>query len=54
MCVVCLQLLADEDPGLVGNLLVERLVGANVHLISKEEYSSIGSEVKSVALSFTY
>lgn len=40
-----LQLLADGDPGLVGNLLVERLVGANVHLISKEEYSSIGSEV---------
>ncbi|XP_010461660.2 PREDICTED: bifunctional D-cysteine desulfhydrase/1-aminocyclopropane-1-carboxylate deaminase, mitochondrial [Camelina sativa] len=38
------KLLADDDPGLVGNLLVERLVGANVHLISKEEYSSIGSE----------
>ncbi|VVB00910.1 unnamed protein product [Arabis nemorensis] len=38
------KLLADEDPGLVGNLLVERFVGANVHLISKEEFSSIGSE----------
>lgn len=44
------KLLADEDPGLVGNLLVERLVGANVHLISKEEYSSIGSEALTNAL----
>ncbi|KFK36095.1 hypothetical protein AALP_AA4G076700 [Arabis alpina] len=38
------KLLVEEDPGLVGNLLVERFVGANVHLISKEEFSSIGSE----------
>ncbi|XP_010549032.1 PREDICTED: bifunctional D-cysteine desulfhydrase/1-aminocyclopropane-1-carboxylate deaminase, mitochondrial [Tarenaya hassleriana] len=37
------KLLVDEDPGLVGNLLVERLVGAHVNLISKEEYASIGS-----------
>ncbi|KAM7252381.1 hypothetical protein ACFE04_024264 [Oxalis oulophora] len=37
------KLLVDQDPGLVGNLLVERLVGAHVHLISKEEYGSIGS-----------
>lgn len=44
------KLLADGDPGLVGNLLVERLVGANVHLISKEEYSSIGSEALTSAL----
>lgn len=35
---------------MVGNLLVERLVGANVHLISKEEYSSIGSEALTSAL----
>ncbi|XP_042503315.1 bifunctional D-cysteine desulfhydrase/1-aminocyclopropane-1-carboxylate deaminase, mitochondrial-like [Macadamia integrifolia] len=35
--------LVDEDPGLVGNLLVERLVGANIELVSKEEYSKIGS-----------
>ncbi|KAI3964343.1 hypothetical protein MKX01_024960 [Papaver californicum] len=33
----------DKDPGLIGNLLVERLVGANVELVSKEEYSRIGS-----------
>ncbi|KAF3527844.1 hypothetical protein DY000_02043329, partial [Brassica cretica] len=32
------KLLADGNPGLVGNLLGERLVGANVRLISKEEY----------------
>uniref|UniRef100_A0A2P2J8H5 D-cysteine desulfhydrase n=2 Tax=Rhizophora mucronata TaxID=61149 RepID=A0A2P2J8H5_RHIMU len=36
--------LVDQDPGLTGNLLVERLVGAHVHLISKEEYAAIGSE----------
>ncbi|GLJ38908.1 hypothetical protein SUGI_0793120 [Cryptomeria japonica] len=33
----------DEDPGLIGNLLVERMVGANIELISKEEYGRIGS-----------
>lgn len=35
--------LVDKDPGLNGNLLVERLVGAHVELISKEEYAKIGS-----------
>ncbi|KAL8457159.1 hypothetical protein ACS0TY_035126 [Phlomoides rotata] len=35
--------LVDNDPGLTGNLLVERLVGAHVDLVSKEEYASIGS-----------
>lgn len=35
----------DQDPGLTGNLLVERLVGAHVELISKEEYAKIGSVV---------
>ncbi|KAK9798127.1 hypothetical protein WJX73_003347 [Symbiochloris irregularis] len=35
--------LADEDPGLVGNLLVERLVGAHVHQVTKEEYVQHGS-----------
>ncbi|KAK1287326.1 hypothetical protein QJS10_CPB19g01618 [Acorus calamus] len=37
------QVLVDKDPGLVGNLLVERLVGAHVDLVSKEEYAKIGS-----------
>ncbi|KOM43354.1 hypothetical protein LR48_Vigan05g095800 [Vigna angularis] len=37
------NLLVDRDPGLTGNLLVERLAGAHIHLISKEEYSKIGS-----------
>ncbi|KAF7822046.1 putative D-cysteine desulfhydrase 1, mitochondrial [Senna tora] len=37
------KVIVDQDPGLVGNLLVERLVGAHIELISKEEYSKIGS-----------
>ena len=41
------QLLVDKDPGLVGNLLVERLVGAHIDLVSKEEYGKIGSVVNS-------
>jgi 1-aminocyclopropane-1-carboxylate deaminase/D-cysteine desulfhydrase-like pyridoxal-dependent ACC family enzyme len=39
------KLHVDQDPALVGNLLVERLVGARLQLISKEEYSQIGSVV---------
>ena len=41
------QLLVDKDPGLVGNLLVERLVGAHIDLVSKEEYGKIGSVISS-------
>lgn len=37
------KVLVDKDPGLIGNLLVERLVGAHVDLVSKEEYAKIGS-----------
>ncbi|MFS7996655.1 putative D-cysteine desulfhydrase [Helianthus anomalus] len=37
------KLLVEKDPGLTGNLLVERLVGAHIDLVSKEEYSRIGS-----------
>ncbi|KAK4750972.1 hypothetical protein SAY87_004454 [Trapa incisa] len=37
------KVLVDKDPGLTGNLLVERLVGAHMDLISKEEYAKIGS-----------
>ena len=36
--------LVDRDPGLVGNLLVDRLVGAHIHLHTKEEYARLGSE----------
>ena len=36
--------LVDDDPGLEGNLLVERLIGAAVHLCTKEEYGKHGSE----------
>lgn len=32
----------DRDPGLVGNLLVDRLVGAQLHLVTKEEYTRLG------------
>eukprot|EP00898_Chlorokybus_atmophyticus_P002046 jgi/Chlat1/2842/Chrsp194S00204 len=35
--------LVDKDPGLTGNLLVERMAGAHIHLITKEEYSQYGS-----------
>ncbi|XP_010069481.2 bifunctional D-cysteine desulfhydrase/1-aminocyclopropane-1-carboxylate deaminase, mitochondrial [Eucalyptus grandis] len=37
------KVLVDKDPGLTGNLLVERLAGAHVQLISKEEYAKLGS-----------
>lgn len=40
-----MQVDVDKDPGLTGNLLVERLVGAHVDLVSKEEYARIGSHV---------
>jgi D-cysteine desulfhydrase len=33
----------DGDPGLAGNLLVERAVGANIHLVTKREYAAHGS-----------
>ncbi|KAL8154458.1 hypothetical protein V2J09_012218 [Rumex salicifolius] len=37
------KFLIDKDPGFTGNLLVERLVGAHVELVSKEEYAKVGS-----------
>ncbi|XP_058227878.1 bifunctional D-cysteine desulfhydrase/1-aminocyclopropane-1-carboxylate deaminase, mitochondrial isoform X2 [Rhododendron vialii] len=37
------KVLVDKDPGLTGNLLVERLVGAHIDLVSKEEYAKTGS-----------
>ncbi|CAM0952203.1 unnamed protein product [Alopecurus aequalis] len=37
------KLHVDEDPGLVGNLLVERLLGAHIDLVSKGEFTKIGS-----------
>ena len=45
-----LQTVVEDDPGLEGNLLVERLVGAHVSLVSKEEYVQLGSVV--ILLSF--
>ena len=30
------------DPGFAGNLLIERLLGAHIHLVSKEEYAAAG------------
>ncbi|CAL8464045.1 g3580 [Coccomyxa elongata] len=33
---------AEQDPGLVGNLLVDRLVGAHIHQVTKEEYGKFG------------
>ncbi|XP_059645259.1 bifunctional D-cysteine desulfhydrase/1-aminocyclopropane-1-carboxylate deaminase, mitochondrial [Cornus florida] len=37
------KIFVDKEPGLTGNLLVERLVGAHIELVSKEEYSKLGS-----------
>ncbi|KAI7843891.1 hypothetical protein COHA_002435 [Chlorella ohadii] len=34
--------LADSDPGLVGNLMVERLIGAHIWQVTKEEYGRHG------------
>lgn len=31
-----------DDPGLVGNLLVDRLAGAQLHMVTKEEYAAWG------------
>lgn len=46
---IILQDLADQDPGLIGNLLVERLVGAHIDLVSEEDYSKIGAVVSILA-----
>lgn len=32
----------DDDPGIDGNLLIERMVGATIHLVTKEEYAQHG------------
>ncbi|KAK6145453.1 hypothetical protein DH2020_022273 [Rehmannia glutinosa] len=40
---VYLKVLLDKDPGLSGNLLVERLIGAHINLVSEQEFASIGS-----------
>ncbi|GAU46687.1 hypothetical protein TSUD_254530 [Trifolium subterraneum] len=48
------KLLVDQDPALVGNLLVERLVGACLQLISKEEYAQIGSVVRLLLTSISF
>ena len=33
----------DKDPGLTGNLLVARMLGSNIHKVTKEEYVREGS-----------
>ncbi|KAM0926178.1 hypothetical protein ACQ4PT_003746 [Festuca glaucescens] len=43
MILVTSRFLVDQDPGLVGNLLVERLLGAHIDLVSKGEFTRIGS-----------
>ena len=32
----------DADPGLVGNLMIDRMVGAEIHLVGEAEFSSKG------------
>lgn len=33
----------EKDPGFAGNLLIERLVGSHIHLVSKEDYAAAGN-----------
>ena len=40
-----MQALVNKDPGLKGNLLVERLVGAQVELAPIEDLKKFGSVV---------
>eukprot|EP00210_Caulerpa_lentillifera_P005683 g5435.t1 len=35
---------AESDPGLIGNLLVDRLVGSHIHQVSKGEYQQYGQK----------
>ncbi|KAK6794876.1 hypothetical protein RDI58_008329 [Solanum bulbocastanum] len=35
----------DKDPGFTGNLIIDRLVGAHIDLVSKEKYANVGSEL---------
>lgn len=42
--------LVDQDPGLNGNLMVERLMGAHMHLVTKEEYTRLGQTALGSAL----
>lgn len=47
-----LQDLVHTDPGLDGNLLVERLAGARIELVSEEDYYRLGRDVSSSTISF--
>lgn len=38
------RMLAESDPGLVGNIMVDRLAGATIHQVTKEEYQKVGSK----------
>ncbi|KAL3628945.1 hypothetical protein CASFOL_027991 [Castilleja foliolosa] len=42
--------LVDEDPGMTGNLLVERMVGAHIDLVLEEEYATVGSVALAISL----
>ncbi|KAF7021522.1 hypothetical protein CFC21_034461 [Triticum aestivum] len=42
LVLVTSKLLVDEDPGLVGNLLVEILLGAHIDLVSERDFVIIG------------
>ena len=40
----------DRDPGMTGNLLVERAAGATLHMVSRAEYTRVGSAALLAAL----
>ncbi|CAL5226871.1 g9743 [Coccomyxa viridis] len=35
---------AENDPGMVGNLLIDRMTGAHIHQVTKEEYAKVGGK----------
>lgn len=45
MWLVWSQTVVEDDPGLEANLLVERMVGAHILLVSEEEYFQLGGVV---------
>ncbi|XP_054815965.1 putative D-cysteine desulfhydrase 1, mitochondrial isoform X2 [Prosopis cineraria] len=38
------KVIVDQDPGLTGNLLVQRMIGAQIELVSADEFLEFGKE----------
>ena len=46
----CSATVVDSDPGLVGNLLLDRMLGAKLHLVTTGEYATRGQAALTAAL----